>query len=204
MTNAKAMTLATLFAIAGAAHGAAPSFCTGPQNAEAFPSKPVPVTETKCHLYQQYEATSPTTSYASSCGGYTVAFGPKGDLKHPADGLNVWVRWGDTAPTAASCKTSHVEGIAWGYQCNDKACASGKWEQIGTAQGDAGNWNTVSKICYNEIVFNAPPDSNYSTISVDARAYQQQGAAKTPKRVKVKIYAYRHTGQCISIPAKPQ
>ena len=44
----------------------------------------------------------------------------------------------------------------------------------------------------------AKPESDYLTISVDARAYRQQGATKTPKRVKVKIYAYRHTGKCVS------
>jgi len=198
MRYAQAMAMAMVSWLATAVSAAEPSFCSGPQNADAFPSKPVRVTTTQCHYYQQYEATSPTANYASSCGGYTVAFGPKGGLKHPQHGHDIWVRWGDTAPTAATCAAAHVEGIAWGYRCGDKKCATGDWEQIGTAKSGSGNWNTVSKVCYNELVFVAKPESDYLTISVDARAYRQQGATKTPKRVKVKIYAYRHTGKCVS------
>jgi len=53
--------------------------CSGPQNAEDFPSSPVQVVETTCDYTQEFHSTSPTASYGSTCGGFTVAFGPKGD-----------------------------------------------------------------------------------------------------------------------------
>jgi len=203
MKYAQAMAMTMFSWLASGAFAAEPSFCSGPQNADAFPSKPVLVVTTQCHHYQQYESTSPTTNYGSGCGGYTVAFGPKGGLKHPVHGHDIRVNWGDTAPTAATCAASHIEGIAWGYRCGDRGCRTGDWEQIGNAESGTGNWNSTSKVCYNGLVFTAKPESDYSTISVDARAYQQQGATKTPKKVKVKIYAYRHTGKCVSLPGNP-
>jgi hypothetical protein len=198
MKCAQAMAIAMVAGFATAASAAAPTFCSGPQNADAFPSNPVLVKTDQCHHYQQYESTSPTTNYNSGCSGYTVAFGSKGGLKHPVDGHTLWVDWGDTPPTAASCASSHVEGIAWGYRCGDRGCRTGDWEQIGAAKSDAGNWNSNSKVCYVGVNFISKPDSDYLTVSVDARAYRQQGETRTPKKVKVKIYAYRHTGKCVS------
>lgn len=53
--------------------------CSGPQNADAFPSSPVPVEAGQCDNSQTFSATSDGPSTGDGCGGFTVAFGPKGD-----------------------------------------------------------------------------------------------------------------------------
>jgi hypothetical protein len=175
--------------------------CSGPKNADAFPSSPVPVQESLCHYYQTYTATSPTVNYDSDCG-YTVAFGPMGDLKRPQDGYLLEADWGDVPPTQADCASSHTAGTAWGYRCDNRHCLHGDWEQIGKWQTHTGSWNSVSNKCYLGVSFVAGA-TDYQTVQVQVRAYSGSGANKQQKRAKGYIYVYRHTGHCASAPATP-
>lgn len=175
--------------------------CTGPGNAWAFPSQPVPVQEDLCHYYQVYQAISPTTSYPDC--GYTVAFGPQGDLKHPGDGYWLQADWGEVVTTPADCENSHTSGQAWGYRCEGFHCADlGQWERIGDWKTRSGYWNSVSNACYLGLSFSAA-GINYNTVQVQVNAYRGSGANKVAKRAKGHIYVFRHTGHCLTATPAP-
>jgi hypothetical protein len=55
--------------------------CPTVQNPDDFASNPVPVQEDNCNRFQTFESHSPGPSTGGDCGGFTVAFGPLGDLK---------------------------------------------------------------------------------------------------------------------------
>ena len=180
-----------------APHLATYGLCSGPQNAEAFPSSPVPVVETQCEYTQQYHATSPNAGYGGSCGGYTVAFGPKGDFKRKRKNLWLVAEWGDAAPTQANCASAHLAAAAWGYLCSDAACSSGAWERIGTAKTAHGTWNTVSQVCYLSINANVgPTPKDYSTVNIDVIATQGSGRSAVRKRAKASIHNNQPNGKC--------
>jgi hypothetical protein len=122
--------------------------CSGPQNADAFPSNPVPVVETQCFHTQEFHATAVKAEPDASCGGFTIAFGPKGDLKRNWKYLWLTAKWGDTPPTQATCAQSSLAAAAWGYLCANAECTSGAWERIGTARKAQGTWNSTSQVCY--------------------------------------------------------
>lgn len=188
----------------GATSARAADFCDAPQRADAFAPKPVPVAKNSCHYYQSFEATSATASYGVPCGGYTVAFGPKGALRHPRY-LHMTAEWGDAPLTAATCSKAQVAAIAWGFQVPKVpfgkkrvgAAAQGQWEQIETIQSATGHWNTVSKVCYLGLSFTADSSRNYQTVQLDIVATLIEGQAQVRKRAKGSIYAYKHTGKCI-------
>jgi len=122
--------------------------CSGPQNADAFPSSPVPNVETQCEFTQQFHSTSPNASYGGSCGGYTVAFGPQGDLKRKRKYLWLKGEWADAQlTTQAACTAAHIAAASWGYLCTNAACTTGAWERIGTASSKTGYWNTNTNTC---------------------------------------------------------
>src|SRR5262245_8823818 len=75
--------------------------CEQPQNADSFPSRPVPVTKGSCDDTQTFSATSAQPSSGSPCGGYTVAFGPAGDLRPNLVNVNMIADWGDAPLTEA-------------------------------------------------------------------------------------------------------
>jgi hypothetical protein len=179
--------------------------CSGPQNAEAFPSRPVPDIETQCEFTQQYQATSPNASYGGSCGGYTVAFGPQGDLKRKRKYLWLVAEWGDAPLTQANCASAHLAAAAWGYLCSNAACSSGAWERIGTAKTAHGNWNTVSQVCYLSINANVgPTPKDYSTVNIDVIASQGSGSAAVRKRAKASIYNKQPNGKCPTATYSPR
>jgi hypothetical protein len=167
--------------------------CTGPANAEAFPSSPVPVEETQCFYSQVYEAASLTASYPSC--GFTVAFGPKGDLKHPAHGYLLQADWPEPVTTPADCTVSHTSGQAWGYRCDNRDCTQGAWERIDSWKTRSGYWNATSKSCYLGLSFSAA-SADYLTVQVEVSAYRGSGTSKEYRRANGHIYVYRNTGHC--------
>lgn len=172
--------------------------CSGPQNADAFPSSPVPVVDGACELSQTFEATSPGPTSGSSCGGFTVAFGPMGDLKSNWKTISLSAKWADAPLTAATCTSAYLAFAGWGYRCDNAACTVGAWERIGVAQGRKGTWNTTSQVCYLALGANTGP-KDYKTLNIDVIATQGQGASAVRKRASAKIYAQRGNGRCFSM-----
>ena len=177
--------------------------CSGPQNADDFPSSPVPSVETQCEYTQQFHSTSPNASYGGSCGGYTVAFGPKGDLKRKRKYL--WLRgeWADVPLTQANCTSAHIAAASWGYRCTNAACTTGAWERIGAASSKKGFWNTTSQVCYLSVQANTG-NKDYQTVSIDIIGTQGQGQSAVRKRVKASIYNVHPNGKCPSATYTPR
>ncbi len=151
--------------------------------------------ETTCDHTQEFHATSPTASYGSTCGGFTVAFGPKGDLKRNRRYLWLSANWGDTPLTQANCAGAHLAAAAWGYLCANAACTSGAWERISPARTAHGTWNTVSNVCYLGIGANTG-NKNYSTVDIDVIATQGQGRTAVRKRASASIHNMQPNGKC--------
>ena len=175
--------------------------CNAPQNADDFPSSPVPIQEGKCEIYQEFKSISPNANYGGSCGGFTVAFGPKGDLKLAMKRYRLRADWGDTGPTPALCAGARVTAAAWGYRCDDTDCTAGAWERIGTAKSRNGSWSRPDKRCVLELTFLAS-NKTYQTLNVDVIASQKQGGTTERRRAKASIYAERGNGKCVSVTKK--
>lgn len=174
--------------------------CSAPQNADDFASRPVPVQHGQCEDYQEFQATSAQPSNGAQCGGYTVAFGPLGDLKRTWKRYQLKASWGDAPLTAANCATAHLAAAAWGYRCDNTACTAGAWERIEPARSRAGSWNSVSQVCYIELGF-VKSNKVYKTLNIDVIATQGSGASAVRKRAKGWIYAGKGNGGCASASA---
>ena len=60
----------------------------------------------------QPSASAGSIDAAEPCGGFTVAFGPKGDLKRNRRYLWLSANWGDTPLTQANCAGAHIAAAA--------------------------------------------------------------------------------------------
>lgn len=179
--------------------------CSAPQNADDFPSKPVPVDHGQCENSQTFTATSAKPSTGSStCGGFTMAFGPMGDLKPYLDRVTLRASWGDTPLTAANCTKARVAAVAWGARCTDDACTEAIWEKIGDGPKQrAGFWNTTSQVCYTELLFNSS-GKKFKTLNIDVIAKIVEDGKWVRKHAKGSIYVKRPNGKCPSATYKPQ
>jgi hypothetical protein len=177
--------------------------CDGPQNADAFASSPVPVEAEKCHNSQTFSATSANASYGGTCGGFTVALGPKGDLKPYLDHVTLRADWGDTALTSANCAKARVAAVGWGARCTNDACTTAQWEKIGGPTQRKGYWNTTSQVCYIEVGFNSS-GKKFKTLSLDIIAKVVENGQTVRKRAKGTIRASHPNGKCLSttVPTK--
>lgn len=179
--------------------------CDGPSNAEAFPSSPVATVEGQCENVQEFKSTSPTASYGSdTCGGYTAAFGPQGQLKPTWKKRMLRAAWAGPALTAATCGKSRIAAIAWGWRCSDAACSSGTWEKLGGPLSNLGKWNGVSKTCNIAAIFWAPQANTYATLSIDAIATQHDGSQWVRQRVAMTIRGESPNGKCPTATYTPQ
>ena len=176
--------------------------CSGPQNADAFPSDPVPVTPGNCDNYQRYVATSVKPSTGGSCGGFAVAFGPMGDLRPFLDQINLTADWGDTPLTEAQCAKAKVAAIGWGARCLDDQCNDAEWEQLGAPKQRAGFWNSNSKVCYISVNF-VSSDKKFKTLNLDIIATVEENGKAVRKRAKGTIYASHPNGKCFKATTKP-
>ena len=174
--------------------------CSAPQNADAFPSGPVPVETTRCEFIQRFSATSAAPSSGASCGGYTVAFGPMGDLKRAMKSVTLSAGWGDAPLTAATCPGARLAAVAWGYRCDNEACSAGAWERIGSPRSVPGSWNGNTQSCSMPLSLGGAGHS-YSTVNIDVIASLIQNGSPVRKRAKATIEARRGNGQCFSASA---
>ena len=179
--------------------------CSGPTNADAFPSSPVLVLAGPCQNSQQYTATSPGPSTGGSCGGFTVAFGPMGDLKpYLNHSIILRAEWGDTALTAANCAKAKVAAIGWGARCTDRGlgCTTAEWQKIGGPKQKAGTWNATSNTCDTLIQFNSS-DKKFKTLNIDIIATLPEGGQTVRKHAKGFIHVSHPNGKCLSPSVKP-
>ena len=178
--------------------------CNAPQGADAFPEHPVLVIAGPCENYQQYTSTGPSAT-DSNCGGYTVAFGPKGNLKSNLNRITLWADWGDTPLTQAQCAKAKLAAVAWGARCSKDNCSRGgnaNWETIGTGpKHKSGTWNSVSSVCYIGVNFSSV-EKKYVTLNVDIIATLEENGQQVRKLAKGKIHAGYPNGKCVSLPAK--
>ena len=176
--------------------------CSGPPNADAHPMSPVPVIEGTCEDYQRYTSVGSSASFG--CGGYTVAFGPKGALRPYLDRLNLIAEWGDETLTQSQCAKAKVAGVAWGARCTDDACARGtkvEWEKIGSGPKQlTGSWSTSSQECYVKVNF-VSAGKKYVTLIVDVIATLEEGGQPVRKNARGTIIASKFNGTCVSLPA---
>jgi hypothetical protein len=191
--------------VPGAMRAVTYGLCIAPQNADAFASSPVPVLEDQCSYHQRFEATSAGPSHGSSCGGFTVAFGPLGDLKRDAPWSRYEVRasWGDTPLGQAECAAARISAVAWGARCSTPECPEATWEKLGGPQSKKGTWQPGGKACALELVFFGKPESIYKTINVDVITTLAQGGQTTRKRAFASIRASRGNGNCASTTHTP-
>lgn len=179
--------------------------CSGPQNADAFPSRPVPVEAEKCRNSQTFSATSAGPSTGDGCGGFTVAFGPQGNLRPNLKHVILKGEWGDVPLTAANCASAKIAVVGWGARCTDHAddsCTSTQWEKIGGPTQGKGFWNTTSQVCYVSAQVSST-DKRYKTLTMDIIATVVENGKTVRKRAKGTIRASYPNGQCVSTPAKP-
>jgi len=186
--------------------------CSGPTNGDAFPISPVPVEAEKCHNSQKFSATSDGPSTGNGCGGFTVAFGPKGELRPNLKHVILKAEWGDVPLTAANCASAKIAAVGWGERCTDHAnettsspatsCTSTKWEKIGGPTQGKGLWNTTSQVCSVSAQVSST-DKRYKTLTMDIIATVVENGKTVRKRAKGTIRASYPNGQCVSTPAKP-
>jgi len=169
--------------------------CSGPSNAEAFPSTPVPVVNEQCDYSQEFKSVSPDANYGGACGGYTTAFGVLGDLKRNWKQRRLLARWVAEPLTAATCSSARIAAAAWGYRCDNASCSSGAWERIGKPTARKGVWNAQSKTCSVNVDFSAA-QKDWQTLNIDAIATLTQGGQAVRQRVGATIRATRPNAQC--------
>ena len=174
--------------------------CSAPQNADDFASSPVPVETTRCEFIQRFSATSASPSSGASCGGYTVAFGPMGDLKRNMKSVTLTAAWGDAPLTATTCTSARLSAVAWGYRCDNDACSAGAWERIGTPRSVPGTWSANSQSCSLPLSLGGAGHS-YSTLNIDVIGSVTQNGNPVRKRARATIEARRGNGQCYSASA---
>jgi len=175
--------------------------CEAPQNADANPSSPVPVVPVPCYDQQIFSAASNTPSTGASCGGFTVAFGPMGDLKPYLDHVTLSADWGDIALTQANCAKARIAAIGWGARCTDDACTLAQWERIGGPKQRKGFWNTTSQVCYIGVSFSSV-GKRYKTLNLDVIATVDENGKAERKRAKGTITAQRGNGTCATVNRK--
>lgn len=185
--------------------------CNGPQNADAFPSSPVPVEAGQCDNSQTFSATSDGPSTGDGCGGFTVAFGPKGALRPNLKHVILKAEWGDVPLTAANCASAKIAAVGWGERCTDRAdatapslataCTSTQWEKIGGPTQGKGFWNTTSQVCYVSAQVKSS-DKRYKTLNIDIIATVVESGKTVRKRAKGTIRASYPNGKCFSTPAE--
>lgn len=178
--------------------------CLAPQNADAFPSSPVPLVETQCHFEQTYTATSAGPSHGASCGGFTVAFGPMGDYKTNVRSHSLRAEWADAPITSASaCANARIAATAHGFRCSNDDCSQGAWERIGLPRRVSGNWSANQQKCGLTIAF-AIADRRYKTMNLDVYTEKLEGANMVRKRAKGTIHGKRGNGKCFEASVQPR
>ena len=186
--------------------------CSGPQNADAFAQSPVPVVEGKCDNSQTFSATSLGPSNGNGCGGFSVAFGPIGNLRPYLDHVILRAEWGDAPLTAANCASAKIAAVGWGARCTGRvdktaplttACSSTKWEKIGGPTQVKGVWSTTGQVCTISVQLSSV-GKQHKTLTMDIIATVVENGQTVRKRAKGTIWVRKPNGQCLSATSKPK
>lgn len=169
-------------------------FCSGPQNAHTYAPSPVPILVGKCVLSQSFSATSDGPSVGHNCGGFSMAFGPKGNLNPKLDQVTMVADWGDTPLTAQNCSKARITTMAYAERCLTDACDKTTWDRIGPKQ-NGGNWNGSSCELATTLKSTGKP---YRTLNLDIIATLAVGNQLERKRAKGTITAEREVDNCIN------
>lgn len=170
--------------------------CDAPQNADDLPTSAVPELEDACSRYQRFEAVSAAPSNGGSCGGYTVAFGPMGNLQTDWKRYTLKGSYGE-ALTQAQCTNARLAAVAWGARCLNDDCSSTQWERIGTPLSKKGTWSNNQNRCFLEHQF-IDTQHRYKTLNIDVIASLQEGSQAVRKRARASIRAEKGNGKCFS------
>jgi len=163
--------------------------CSAPQNADAYPGSPQKILVHDCNDFsQQFVVTAAKPSSGSNCGGFTVAFGPLGDLKPHLHQITMTADWGDEPVPAEKCGSAKVTAIAWGELCLDDACTKTDWYVIGGPKQRKGKWDAANKTCQLDIKFTST-GKRHKTLNLDVVATAVAGNQIVRKREKGTILA---------------
>jgi hypothetical protein len=180
----------SISSVSDAAKKVAYSFCDGPQNAQSYAASPVKVVLGQCSsMSQSFTATSDAPSAGHSCGGYAIAFGPKGKLNPNLHQITMTSAWGDAPLTAAECASAKVTAQAWGERCVNEACKKTTWDLIegGPKQRD-GKWDPARNACVVEVRFTSE-GVKYRTLNLDTITTVVENGQIIRKRAKGTILA---------------
>ena len=177
--------------------------CSGPGNAEAFPSSPVADDKSQCYNTQKFHVTSPNANYGGTCGGYTVAFGPQGDFKRKRKYLWLVGKLGRHAADAGQLRKRARGDRGLGLSLHQRRVHAGAWERIESAKSKKGVWNTTSKTCGLSAQANATL-TDYATVNIDVIATQGSGRTAVRKRAAASIFNEHPNGQCPSATYSPR
>jgi hypothetical protein len=165
-------------------------FCSGRQNAHSYAPSPVKIVVEMCRMSQTFSATSDGPSTGHNCGGYAIAFGPKGNLNPSLNEITMVAEWADQPLTTASaCDKARVTALAWGERCVNAACDKTTWDKIegGPKQRD-GKWDSANQKCTIEVKFTSQ-GVGYRTLNLDIIADYPEGNQYVRKRAKGTIVA---------------
>ena len=195
----------SISSVSDAAKKVAYTFCAGPQNAQSYAASPVKVVLGQCNsMSQAFTATSDKPSAGPNCGGYAIAFGPKGNLNPNLHQITMTSTWGDVPLTAAQCASAKVTAQAWGERCVDDACKKTSWDLIekGPKQRD-GKWDPASNTCVLEVRLTSE-GVKYRTLNLETITSVVENGQIIRKRAKGTILAeLKNDGPCLSAETKP-
>jgi hypothetical protein len=183
-------------------------FCSGPQNAHAYPPTPVKIVLDNCNgMSQRYTSTSVGPSAGHNCGGYAVAFGPLGHLNPQLHQVTMVAEWGDAPLTdAQACGKARVTALAWGERCLDETCSQTTWDKLGGGpKRRHGKWDAATGKCTVEATFTSV-NLKFKTLNLDVIADYPQGNQRVRKKAKATITAEKK-GNCVTtieVPAAKQ
>ena len=171
--------------------------CSGPGNADAFPSRPggrrrVAVPQ---HPEIPRDVVPTPTTAAASCGGYTVAFGRAGRLQAKAQVPLAVGKWGDTPLTQANCTSARVADRGLGLSLlQRRRAAHGAWERIGTRELKARASGTRPARPAGLSARANATMTDYATVNIDVIATQgpgSSGGAEARRRVDLQRASQR-------------
>lgn len=164
--------------------------CSARPEADTYVPSPQKILLGSCYSQsQQFTMTSDNANYGRDCGGYTLAFGPLGDLKPHLHQITMTAGWGDAPLTAAQCGNARVTAAAYGERCLTDDCSSTDWHMIGGGPKQRkGKWDQASNSCQLDVKFTSQK-TRHKTLTLDVIADVLVNNNYVRKRAKGTILA---------------
>ena len=178
--------------------------CSARPDADTYVPSPQKILLGACNAQsQQFTMTSDNADYGRDCGGYTLAFGPLGDLKPHLHQITMTADWGDSPLAAAQCANARVTAMAYGERCLTDDCSSTDWHVIGGGPKQRkGKWDQTSNTCKLEVRFTSQK-TKHQTLTLDVIADVLVNNKYVRKRAKGTIRAeLKGEEPCLSTEAK--